>query len=85
MHWKQSARLGKLLVNQYDAADRSEACLMLASGGVNYASAESVETAVSAAVTVADRLLAEGYRVTLSCSGWPAGPPPGVLSGPLGR
>ncbi|WP_297007342.1 DUF58 domain-containing protein [uncultured Corynebacterium sp.] len=72
VHWKQSARLGKLLVNQYETPERREAAVHLVADPGCYSSAESFETAVSATVTVADRLLEDDYRVLLSCGDGPA-------------
>lgn len=71
VHWKQSARLGKLLVNQYESAEIADAHVMLAAGAGEHPDAASFEIAVSATVTIADRLLEEGYRVILHCAGHP--------------
>jgi uncharacterized protein (DUF58 family) len=71
VHWKQSARLGKLLVNQYDAPDLKDATVHLVTDADCYSSEVSFEAAVSATVTVADRLLEEGYRVLLTCGDRP--------------
>lgn len=67
IHWKQSARTGKLLVNQYDTPHRRDLHLGLVTVTDNYLSADTFETAVSATVTVADRTLADGRRVVLHC------------------
>ncbi|WP_313358893.1 DUF58 domain-containing protein [Corynebacterium variabile] len=71
VHWKQSARLGKLLVNQYDAPDLKDATVHLVADATCYSSEASFETAVSTTVTLADRLLEEGYRVLLTCGDRP--------------
>ena len=71
VHWKQSARLGKLLVNQYDAPDLKDATVHLVADATCYSSEASFETAVSATVTLADRLLEDGYRVLLTCGDRP--------------
>lgn len=80
VHWKQSARQGKLLVNQYEAPRRRDLHLVFVDVTDNYLSAETFEVAVSAAVTVADRMLATGHRVVLSC-----GDRPGVVCGDGGE
>ncbi|MGO1948560.1 MAG: DUF58 domain-containing protein [Mycobacteriaceae bacterium] len=65
VHWKQSARHGKLLVNQYDSGATTDARVLLATGEDDYPGAGDIETAVSATVTVTDRLFASGAQVSV--------------------
>ncbi|MGJ0184402.1 DUF58 domain-containing protein [Corynebacterium glyciniphilum] len=65
VHWKQSARQGKLLMNQYDGAQPPEARLFLVTSAESYPTSATFERAVSATVTVAQRYLADGVRLRL--------------------
>ncbi|MPV88296.1 DUF58 domain-containing protein, partial [Georgenia ruanii] len=81
VHWRSSARTGTLMVRQYEEARRSHLVVALGSDARDYAGAEEVEVAVSAAASLALQAFAEDADLTALTSGaaLPAGSPRRLL------
>ncbi|MDN5558174.1 MAG: DUF58 domain-containing protein [Ruaniaceae bacterium] len=69
IHWKQSARQGELLVNVNESSEKPERALLLETAGSAYSSRAALERAVSAAATLAVRLLQDGSSIRLYLDG----------------
>ncbi len=65
IHWKQSARQGQLLVNQYEREQSHDRTLLLVTNQDAYRSYQEFETVVSATATIAITWLGGGRSVTI--------------------
>ncbi|KAE8763109.1 DUF58 domain-containing protein [Georgenia thermotolerans] len=69
VHWRSSARTGTLMVRQYEESRRTHLVLALSGDARDYAGAEEVEVAVSAAASLALQAFAEDADLTALTSG----------------
>lgn len=65
VHWKSSARTGKLMVRQFEETRRSHLAVALSSNEEEYRAAEDFELAISCAASLALQALREEKQVTL--------------------
>jgi len=68
IHWKTSARTGKLMVRQYEETRRSHMLIVLSTRLDDYASDEEFEDAISIAASLGVRTLTEGHTLTATTS-----------------
>ena len=69
VHWRSSARAGRLHVRQYHDSRRSRALVLLDDDAAAYPDAGAFELAVSLAASVIVRLTQDAYDVSLVCGG----------------
>ena len=65
IHWRTTARTGRLMVRQFEETHRSSLLVLLDINTRNYETAEDFETAVSVACSVALDAIADGRQVQL--------------------
>lgn len=65
VHWKSTAKTGRLMVRQYEETRRSKILLALAMNEAEYASAEEFELAVSVASSIAVRGIRDGRSINI--------------------
>ena len=65
IHWRTTARMGKLMVRQFEETQRSHLLLILSTRAADYADPEDFETAVSSVASLAAQALREQRAVTL--------------------
>jgi uncharacterized protein (DUF58 family) len=65
IHWRTTARIGKLMVRQFEETQRSHLLLVLSTRVADYADPEDFETAVSSVASLAGQALREQRAVTL--------------------
>ncbi|MHB1008372.1 MAG: DUF58 domain-containing protein [Propionibacteriaceae bacterium] len=65
IHWRTTARMGKLMVRQFEETQRSHLLLVLSTRAADYADPEDFETAVSSVASLAGQALREQRAVTL--------------------
>lgn len=68
VHWRSSARAGTLMVRQFEETRRSHVVVGLSRNGADYATADELETAVSAAASLGLEALAEEKDLTVLTS-----------------
>lgn len=68
VHWRTTARVGKLMVRQFEETMRAHLLLLLATRRADYASDDDFETAVSTAASLGVAALSEERQVTLYTS-----------------
>jgi uncharacterized protein (DUF58 family) len=71
VHWRTSARLGKLMVRQFVDTRRSHLALLLSTDPAQYADAEEFELAVSMVASLGLRALADGQTASFIVDGRP--------------
>jgi uncharacterized protein (DUF58 family) len=69
IHWKSTAKVGRLMVRQFDETRRSTICLVLDLDESSYASPEEFEIAVSVIGSLGVRALRDGRDVRAVVSG----------------
>jgi len=69
IHWKSTAKVGRLMVRQFDETRRSTICLVLDLDESSYATADEFETAVSVIGSLGVRALRDGRDVRAVVSG----------------
>lgn len=86
VHWRTSARLGKLMVRQFVDTRRSHLGLVLSTSPGDYATGEEFELAVSVVGSLGKSVLAEDQAVTVTMGGHalPAHTPQLLLDGLAG-
>lgn len=65
IHWRTTARTGRLMVRQYEETRRSHLVVALSAHGGDYASPEEFELAVSTAASLALQAIREEKQVTV--------------------
>ena len=71
VHWKSSARTGRLLVRQFEETRRSHLVVCLAQAADDYATGDDFELAVSVAASLGEQAIREEKDLTVQV---PAGP-----------
>lgn len=71
IHWKTSARSGRLMVRQFEETRRSHLLLLISTRVEDYADDEELELAVSVAGSLGVRVLAEGQTLSSVTSAEP--------------
>lgn len=71
VHWKTTARTGKLMVRQFEETMRAHLLLLLSTMRADYADEQSFETAVSAVASLGVAALREERQVTVYTSAGP--------------
>jgi uncharacterized protein (DUF58 family) len=66
VHWRTTARIGRLMVRQFTETRRSQLVLLHASEESGYASEEEFELGVSVLASIAQQVLRDGTRVRLA-------------------
>jgi len=69
IHWKSTAKVGRLMIRQFDETRRSTLCLVLDLDHTSYASDDEFEIAVSAIGSLGVRALRDGRDVRTVVSG----------------
>jgi uncharacterized protein (DUF58 family) len=69
VHWKTSAKLGKLMVRQYVDTRRSHLCVLLSTDPVDYGGDDEFELAVSTAASVCLQAFRDGQTLTVIVGG----------------
>lgn len=69
IHWRTTARVGHLMVRQFEETRRSHLLVVLATRAEDYATAEDFETAVSVAASMAAQALRDDREVTVVTHG----------------
>jgi uncharacterized protein (DUF58 family) len=67
IHWRTTARMGKLMVRQFEETQRSHLLLVLSQRSEDYADPEEFETAISCVASLAAQALREERTVSLFC------------------
>jgi uncharacterized protein (DUF58 family) len=67
VHWRSSARAGRLLVRQYHDTRRTAATLLVDTHPDAYASPDDFELALSVAASITARAARDAYELTLVC------------------
>jgi uncharacterized protein (DUF58 family) len=65
IHWRTTARMGKLMIRQFEETQRSHLLLILSTRAADYPDPEDFETAVSSVASLAAQALREQRAVTL--------------------
>lgn len=65
IHWRTSARIGELMVRQFEDTRRTHTALAVASSTADYASAEEFELAVAAAASIGVQALRDERELTV--------------------
>ncbi len=68
VHWKSTAKTGRLMVRQYEETRRSRVAVMLDLDITHFASDEEFETAVSVAASLGAQAIRDGREVMVSAS-----------------
>lgn len=66
VHWRTTARTGRLMVRQFQETRRSQLAMLLTTERDAYDSADEFETAVSTTASIAAQVLREGTRVAVA-------------------
>lgn len=66
VHWRTTARTGRLMVRQFQETRRSQLAMLLTTERDAYDSSDEFETAVSATASIAAQVLREGTRVRVA-------------------
>ena len=66
VHWKTSAKIGKLMVRQYVDTRRSHLCVLLSTAWEDYADEEEFELAVSAAASICLQAMRDEQTLTVA-------------------
>lgn len=69
VHWKTSAKIGKLMVRQYVDTRRSHLCVLLSTDPAEFANEDEFEVAVSAAASLCLQALRDEQTLTLVVGG----------------
>lgn len=69
VHWRSTARTGTLMMRQYEETRRSHFVIGLSRAGAEYASAEDLELAISAAGSIGLLALRDSQRVDVRVQG----------------
>lgn len=69
VHWRTSARIGKLMVRQFEETRRSHLVVCLSMSPADYASDDDFELAVSSAASLAQQAIRQEIAVTLQVPG----------------
>ncbi|WP_350349618.1 DUF58 domain-containing protein [Agromyces sp. G08B096] len=64
VHWRSSARTGRLMVRQYEETRRSDLVLLQATGADQYASDDEFELGVSIFASLGVQVVRDGTRIT---------------------
>ena len=65
VHWRTSARIGKLMVRQFEETRRSQLVVLHSADRTSYASDEEFELAVSVSASLAVQVLRDGTRINV--------------------
>lgn len=65
IHWRTTARMGKLMVRQFEETQRSHLLLILSARAADYPDPEDFETAISSVASLAAQALREQRAVSL--------------------
>lgn len=65
IHWRTTARVGRLMVRQFEETRRSHLLVVLAARAEDYSAADDFETAVSVAASMAAQALRDDREVTV--------------------
>jgi len=65
VHWRTSARIGKLMVRQFEETRRSQLIVLHSADRSSYSSAEEFELAVSVTASLAVQVLRDGTRISV--------------------
>ncbi len=65
VHWRTSARIGQLMVRQFQETRRSQITITLPSSAASYASEDEFELAVSAASSLAAQVIRDGTQLSV--------------------
>ena len=68
IHWKSTAKTGKLMVRQFEESRRSRLAIVLSRNAAEYASADEFEMAVSAAGSLGVRAIRDGRDLAVVAS-----------------
>jgi uncharacterized protein (DUF58 family) len=81
VHWKTSAKIGKLMVRQYVDTRRSHVCVLLSIDMADYADEDEFELSVSAAASVVLQSVRDEQTVSIVVGGqqWSVGAPKALL------
>jgi uncharacterized protein (DUF58 family) len=69
VHWKSTARVGEMMVRQYEETRRSHFVIALSRSAADYRNAEEFELAISAAGSIGLRALRDSQRVEVRVQG----------------
>ena len=65
VHWRTSARIGQLMVRQFEETRRSQVTMILASRSDLYASDEEFELAISVTASIAAQVIRDGVQMNI--------------------
>ncbi|MCU1513802.1 MAG: hypothetical protein JWO10_892, partial [Microbacteriaceae bacterium] len=65
VHWRTSARIGQLMVRQFEETRRSQVTMIHASQGALYASDEEFELAISVTASIAAQVIRDGTNMSV--------------------
>jgi len=65
VHWRTSARIGQLMVRQFNETRRSQLTMIHASRGDLYASEEEFELAISVTASIASQVIRDGVQMNV--------------------
>jgi uncharacterized protein (DUF58 family) len=65
VHWRTSARIGQLMVRQFEETRRSQVTMILASRSDLYASDEEFELAISVTASIAAQVIRDGVQMNV--------------------
>ncbi len=65
VHWRSSARLGQLMVRQFEETRRSQLTMLLSEDRNHYATEDEFELAVSVAASIATQVIRDGVQVSM--------------------
>lgn len=65
VHWRTSARVGQLMVRQFEETRRSQLTIVLSENEEHYADADEFELAVSVVASIGAQVVREGTRVAV--------------------
>lgn len=69
VHWRTSARIGQLMVRQFQETRRSQLTIVLVSRGDLYASEDEFELAVSVTASIAAQVIRDGTQMNVVSEG----------------
>ncbi|TQJ30564.1 DUF58 domain-containing protein [Microbacterium sp. SLBN-146] len=69
VHWKSTARIGEMMVRQYEETRRSHFVIALSRSAADYRNADEFELAISAAGSIGLRALRDSQRVEVRVQG----------------
>ena len=65
VHWRTSARIGQLMVRQFEETRRSQLTMILATRAEHYASEDEFELAISVTASIAAQVITDGTQMNV--------------------